>query len=204
VGGEKLKYGGLLGVLDTPMSFSLFPQSSTWPKTRQFNVCGRIWEVQEEDYTCGPVAIINALHHFGRCVGTATRRSIIQRLNTMPKHMDGFRGTRPDDFNVGLKRYFSDGGEKRICRYIGGEDCRRILDNKNCKAFIILFAWMNSRGDYAYHYIFGWRDKNNYIITLNDGRDSEVISIVEWAKSAYCFEMMDKQGFVYPQMWAFY
>ena len=43
------------------------------PKTHQIKRYGRPWEIQDETYTCGPVAVINALHYFGRYVGTATR-----------------------------------------------------------------------------------------------------------------------------------
>jgi hypothetical protein len=174
------------------------------PKTHQIKRYGRTWEIQDETYTCGPVAVINALHYFGRCVGTATRRSINRVLNTLPIHIDGFKGTRPDDFDRGLVKYFSKGGAVEIKRYIGSTYCSKILKNRTYKAFMILYAWNPDITHYAYHYVFGWRDKNNYIIIYNDGSNCERICTIEGAVADYCLDTIDKQGNRFPQIWGFY
>lgn len=176
------------------------------PKTHRLTSQGQTWEIQDEKYTCGPVAIINALHYFRRCVGTATRRTIKKCLNTLPKHSDGFEGTHPDYFNEGLVRYFSQsgGGAVKIKRYVGSTTCRKVFDDKTCRAFIILYGLQKKTSSkYYYHYIFGCRNNNN-IITYNDGSDSPFISSIDFAKSEYCLDVVDKQGNQYPQIWGFY
>lgn len=203
---EKLNYNGGWRIISFRMAFSVF-STPELPRTHKMTCGKRLWEIQDEEHICGPVAVINALHHFGRYVGTATRRSIIKRLNTLPQHENGFEGTKPEDFEKGLVGYFSQevGCQKKIIKFIGETECSNVFDNKKYKEFIILFAWEKSGTNYGYHYIFGWRDKHNYIITLNDGCDyQKIFYYVNDAKKTYCLNKTDKQGNKYPQIWVLY
>lgn len=168
------------------------------PKTTQYSHSGIKWEVQLEPHTCGPIAVINCLLHIGNTVGPATRRSLKNVLNVQYKHGDGFEGTKPDDFHKGIVKYIS---QKRIKRFIG-HNAHGVFDNKKNSNLIILYAWYDINTEkYFYHYVFGWRDKNNLIITLNDGMQTQRINTVAQAKKDYLLNHIHPTGVVFPQVW---
>jgi hypothetical protein len=66
------------------------------------------FETQLASYTCGPIAILNALRLEGRPTGPAVHRQIMVACNPKPRHADGFKGTKPADIERVIRRWWPD------------------------------------------------------------------------------------------------
>lgn len=160
---------------------------------------GTFYEVQLDSYKCGPIALFNAFHYFGRELGPALRRTLMSSCGTKPLHQNGFRGTIPEKMDKVISLYFS----KNLRYFTGVEKCTRAISNKQYTAFIILFAGITSKGERFYHYIFAYK-KENIIISQNDGDIREISEktseFIKTHFSIYENEQNDNT-YVYPQVW---
>ena len=138
-----------------------------------------VFETQTASYTCGPIAIINALRYEGRPTGPAVHRQIMVACNPQPKHADdGFKGTKPTDMD-------------RVIRYwwpaasvvAGPEACLKAL--RRCTAAILLYQ----RTPLTQHYVFVHRKGHQYQVE----NDADTGSITEIDMTAY----MNKR----PMVW---
>ena len=156
----------------------------------------RPYEVQIDNYKCGPVSIINALYFVGREAGPALRRVIMNKCRTCPVHSDGFRGTRPDDMNNMIRLLWPE-----CPKFVGIRDCKRALRSKDFQGYIILYSafWRNKQ---YYHYVFTFKSSENHniYITQNDGDRYEL----KWTLGCFVNDHLGIEGdtpIKFPQLW---
>jgi len=159
------------------------------------------YEVQDDHFNCGPVAIINAFHFRNLSPGRSLRRLIVTGCNPKPRHYDGFKGTKPENIGIVLNRVFGD----KVRHFVGTRDCTSALHSESFKEFIVLYSFMKNKAQY-WHYIFTYKvfdiKENQYIYyTQNDGTLIEL----KFSLSQFMDERMALEGSTpiqYPQMWA--
>ena len=106
------------------------------------------FETQTVSFTCGPIAILNALRFHKRPTGPAVHRQIMVGCHPKIIHEDGFKGTKPDD----LERMLW----PSVQRFTGAEACQKALASNT--ACILLYQ----RTPRLQHYIFVHRDASGY------------------------------------------
>jgi hypothetical protein len=148
-----------------------------------------VFESQAETYTCGPVAIMNALHFEQRYsdLGPAIKRQIMVACNAKEVHEDGFAGTKPMAIDGGIRKYWP-----KATKVEGGVRAEEALKSRGS---ILLYRRANS----LLHYIFVHFDGKYY--HLENEVESGSLS-VENMKS-YTYECI-YQGFNIPQVWSLY
>ena len=109
------------------------------------------FEAQTVSFTCGPIAIINALRFARKPVGPAVHRQIMVGCNPKFIHADGFKGTKPNDMERMIRRFWPTAE-----RSTGLEACQRALALHT--ACILLYQ----RTPLLQHYIFVHSDKAGY------------------------------------------
>jgi len=99
------------------------------------------FETQLSSYTCGPIAVLNALRLEGRPTGPAVHRQIMVACNPKPRHADGFKGTKPADMDRVIRRWWPN-----ATRVSGTEACLAALRGPA----ILLYQ----RTPHTQHYVF--------------------------------------------------
>jgi hypothetical protein len=111
-----------------------------------------VFETQTASYTCGPIAILNALRYEGRPTGPAVHRQIMVACNPQPKHADdGFKGTKPTDMDRVIHHWWP-----TAVTAVGPEACQKALRRSN--AAILLYQ----RTALTQHYVFVHRKGSVY------------------------------------------
>jgi len=128
------------------------------------------FESQSAAYTCGPIAIINALHYEGKPTGPAVHRQIMVACRPKPKHADGFKGTKPADMDRVIRSWWP-----AATSVHGSIDCLKAI--KRSKAAILLYQ----RTPRNQHYIFIHRDAATYHLE-NEG---DSVSVTETEMDDY-------------------
>jgi len=159
------------------------------------------YEVQIDNFKCGPVAIINAFHFKNINPGRSLRRLIITTCNTKEIHEDGFNGTKPDNLGEVLNRMFQD----KVHHFVGIRECIRSLRNSTFTGYIVLYSFIKDKKQY-YHYIFTYKLFNNIdnSITYYSQNDGSSIEI-PWSLNKFITEHLSLEGAIpvhYPQIWA--
>ena len=132
----------------------------------------RVFETQTASYTCGPIAILNALRYEGRPTGPAVHRQIMVACNPQPKHADdGFKGTKPTEMDRVVRHWWPTAAPTAI----GSEACQKVLGH--CTAAILLYQ----RTPRTQHYVFVHRKGSIYQVE----NESDTGSTVETDMSAY-------------------
>jgi hypothetical protein len=104
-----------------------------------------VFETQTASYTCGPIAILNALRYDGRPTGPAVHRQIMVACNPQQKHTDdGFKGTKPAYMDRVIRHLWP----TVVPVAIGPEACQKTL--RRCTAAILLYQ----RTPRNQHYVF--------------------------------------------------
>jgi hypothetical protein len=171
------------------------------PVTRvyQSNISGignGVYEVQTDNYKCGPVAIINSLHLCNKNVGRSMRRYIVSACNTQQVHSDGFHGTRPENMNKVIMNIWY--GSKR---YEGIRDCIRAIKSSSHSKYIVLYSYFANNLQYFHYTVLFRPTKCKKFYTLNDGSDYEQ----KWTISTFVNEHLAIEGtvpIIYPQVWS--
>jgi len=102
-----------------------------------------LFETQRTSYTCGPIAIINALRYQRRIYGAAraVHRQIMVHCRPRPIHPDGFRVTQVANMDAALRRYWPN------AMRVEGAGVRQALQ---APMSILLFR----RNRHILHYVF--------------------------------------------------
>ena len=131
-----------------------------------------MFETQTASYTCGPIAIINALRYEGRPTGPAVHRQIMVACNPQVKHADdGFKGTKPTDMDRVIRHWWPAATRAAI----GSEACMKAL---RCgTAFILLYQ----RTPRTQHYVFVHRKGSTYQLE----NELDIGSTIQTDMSAY-------------------
>ena len=131
-----------------------------------------VFETQTASYTCGPIAILNALRYEGRPTGPAVHRQIMVACNPQVKHADdGFKGTKPTDMDRVIRHWWP----AAVPAAVGPEACQKAL--KRGTKFILLYQ----RTPHTQHYVFVHRKGPLYQIE----NEAETGSSTETDMSAY-------------------
>ena len=161
------------------------------------------YEVQLDSYSCGPVAIINALHYLNRDAGRALRRVIVTCCKTKAVHEDGFRGTKPDTMNITITNIIG----KKVTHYTGISDCITALEHMRFNCYIVLYSYKENKKQY-FHYIFTYKvhdssSNTQKYYSQNDGSYREQITDL----NSYIEGHLSLEGthpIKYPQVWVIY
>ena len=159
------------------------------------------YEVQTDEYKCGPVAIINALLYLEKDPGAALRRSIITQCKTALLHSDGFKGTKPADIGRVIQKVIP---SPRIKHFTGIRSAIGAFKNRAFSAYIVLYSGKYQDDKQFYHYNFTIKIKagrSPLFLSQNDGSQKEL----EWALDTYITEHFSIEGntpIEYPQVWA--
>jgi len=130
-----------------------------------------IFETQLASYTCGPIAILNALHREGLPTGPAVHRQIMVACNPKARHADdGFKGTKPADMDRVIRRWWPNA----IC-VSGAEACAVAL--RRSPTAILLYQ----RAPRSLHYVFVHRDSHVYHVE----NEAETGTTLETDMNAY-------------------
>lgn len=152
-----------------------------------------VYEVQTDNYKCGPVAIINSLHLYNRSPGRSMRRYIISACNTQQTHTDGFHGTRPENMHKVIMNVWPTSE-----RYTSVRDCVRAIRSPRRGVYIVLYSYLKGEKQF-YHYTVLHKGKDAYV-TVNDGSDREL----KWTFHTFIDEHLVLEGtdpITYPQIW---
>ena len=122
------------------------------------------FETQRSAYTCGPIAIINALRFEGRPTGPAVHRQIMVACGPKPKHADGFKGTKPADIDRVIRFWWPN------VTAVHGAACLSAL--RRGKTAILLYQ----RTPRIQHYIFVHRDGATYRLENELDTGSTIVS----------------------------
>jgi hypothetical protein len=130
-----------------------------------------VFETQTASYTCGPIAILNALRLEGRPTGPAVHRQIMVACNPKVRHADdGFKGTKPAVMDRVIRRWWPDA----IC-VSGTEACLAALRRGPA---ILLYQ----RTPRIQHYVFVHSDRGSGYHVENE---AETGTTVETDMTAY-------------------
>lgn len=130
-----------------------------------------VFETQTASYTCGPIAILNALRYEGRPTGPAVHRQIMVACNPQPTHADGFKGTKPTDMDRVLRHVWPAAAPTAV----GSDACIKAL--RRSKSAILLYQ----RTPQIQHYVFVHRKGSAYQVE----NESDTGSISETDMHAY-------------------
>ena len=115
----------------------------------------KVFETQTASYTCGPIAILNALHYQGRPTGPAVHRQIMVGCNPKVRHADdGFKGTKPTDMDRVIRQWWPAAAPA----VSGADACLSAL--RWAKAAILLYQ----RTPRTQHYVFVCRKGSKYCV----------------------------------------
>ena len=104
-----------------------------------------VFETQTASYTCGPIAILNALRYEGGATGPAVHRQIMVACNPQLKHADdGFKGTKPTDMDRVIRHWWPAAPPTAV----GPAACQKAL--RRSPAAILLYQ----RTPMTKHYVF--------------------------------------------------
>lgn len=163
---------------------------------------GHPYEVQTDNYKCGPVAIINGQHFLNRDAGRALRRVIITGCDSMPVHDDGFSGTKPNAMNNVITKVFS---KDKIFHFKGCSECINGMERKDLNGYIVLYSYIKNKKQY-FHYTFTYKiynisEQEYYYYSQNDGSDNEtILSFKDYLDEH--FKVEGSLPIEYPQVWA--
>jgi len=133
-----------------------------------------LFETQRASYTCGPIAIINALRYQRRIHGAAraVHRQVMVHCRPRPVHPDGFKGTQIADMDAALRRYWP------AARRVTGDGVRDAL---RAPMSILLFR----RNRHILHYVFVHYDGLRYHLEneANIGSQTE-LSMKQYLRDA--------------------
>jgi hypothetical protein len=131
----------------------------------------KVFEMQTASYTCGPIAILNALHYEGRPTGPAVHRQIMVACNPKARHADdGFKGTKPADMDRVIRHWWP-----VAARAQGADACLTAL--RHSTAAILLYQ----RTPRTQHYVFVRRKGSTYCVE----NEAEAGTTVETDMTAY-------------------
>jgi len=165
--------------------------------TKYVGADDRTYESQTDSYRCGPVAVRNALRWLGRQPGAATVRRICAACGALPKHSDGFGGTRPEKLATTLAAVWPTGTRHAVGR---GEVKQMMLDPRY-KAFIVLYSGLRygTRVRY-YHYVFAWRDRTQFHV--QNEIDGDEFTVRASQLDAEYLDECVRCDVPFPQCWA--
>lgn len=116
---------------------------------------------QTDDYSCGPVAVINALLISNKHAGRAVQRQVAYLCDAKYEHKDGFCGTRPENIERAIQKFWTPQ------HHVGSERCSLYFQHSSPGSFaIFLYAKLLKDGERFYHYAMvhrteiGWRFEN--------------------------------------------
>jgi hypothetical protein len=152
---------------------------------------GILYEIQDDLFRCGPVAILNALRAAGRYSGRAQRRQVALLCNARLKHADGFCGTRPPEMDAAITHFWPDSKH-----FVGAEACKAAMLGAERNTFgIFLFRRPDGRGGaHYYHYVYAHNDRG-YWEFENSFESSQT-----WWKTVKDCKYPATQ-FMLPQLW---
>ena len=121
------------------------------------------FESQDCSYTCGPIAIMNALRFEGKTPGPAVHRQVMVACDPKARHEDdGFKGTKPPNMDCAIRRFWPAATVAH-----GAKACLRAL---KAPASILLFQ----RSPRLQHYVFVHYDG---LYHLENEAENETVSV---------------------------
>jgi hypothetical protein len=172
-------------------------------QVRTYRCKDLLFETQEDDSSCGQIAIRNGLRRAGRFDETTQAELISELCKTRRRHPDGFRGTKPECLHRTIHRFWPS-----VQRVTGKRECLRLLQEGGPGApegpegksrFIIYHKWT---GENRWHYVFVHKYRGHYHIENMYHRQS-----VTWNDKSK-EEIFGEEGVHpqcnvrHPQMWA--
>lgn len=116
---------------------------------------------QTDDYSCGPVAVVNALLIANKHAGRAVQRQVAYLCDAKYEHEDGFCGTRPEHIQRAIGKFWTPE------HHVGSAKCRLYFQHAPRDSFaIFLYAKPLKCGERFYHYVMahctkrGWKFEN--------------------------------------------
>jgi hypothetical protein len=163
-------------------------------QTRIYRCKDLHFETQEDNSSCGQVAIRNALRRAGRFDDTTHVELIRDLCKTRRRHPDGFCGTKPECLHRTIHRLWPS-----VQRVTGKRECLKILQDAKHDRFIIYHKWT---GLNMWHYVFVHKYRGHYHVENMYHRKSVVLN--DESKK----EILDEEGvhprcnIPHPQIWA--
>lgn len=163
-------------------------------KSHLYKHRGQAYETQDDDFRCGPVAILNALRASGRYSGRAQRRQIAVACNARMKHADdGFCGTKPPTMSAVVARLWPAHNH-----YVGSSACLGALEgaHKGARGIFLFRRPYTDSGKvkHYYHYVYAHREAGGWEF------ENSVETRRDWWKDVTeC--VYPRTLFVLPQLW---
>lgn len=152
---------------------------------------------QYNDYTCGPIAIINAIKWSGH---KGTLKNDLKRI-TQECRCDRNNGTSHGNFDHVLRQYSRGRFTARRRLYPDFSDVVQHLAHPNC-AVIINYLHVGEITDAHYVLLLGGKAKNGRGLTLINSFSKETrVEINEKQIKEYLKKRRSARGKMYPRVW---
>ena len=145
---------------------------------------------QEDEFSCGPVAIINAQRFFN--VDPIYIRNCRRMCHCQPLHADGYQGTKRQDIDPVIQKVFNN-----VFQTVNVGDAVNWLKNdKHCA--IVLYSYLED-GVVLAHYTMIHRVGRRYLLENDDAKWRERKGLIDFFSNNPPLPLFPNES--YPLFW---